>query len=85
MTRYFFHIDNGGVLHPDAEGADFSSVAAMQNEALCSLKDVVRHGTLEHDRRSSVQVRDGKGTLIFSATMRVLVETSSSQVEQHAV
>ena len=77
MARYFFHIDNGGILHSDVEGADFSSVAAMRSEALCSLEDVVRHGTLENDRRSSVQVRDVEGTLIFSATMRILVETSS--------
>jgi hypothetical protein len=43
MPRYYFHFENGEILHDDT-GIELRDIAAAQNEALRATADIMRVG-----------------------------------------
>lgn len=44
MARYYFHLENGQILHDDS-GLELHDIAAAQKEALQTSGDLLRSGT----------------------------------------
>lgn len=70
MPRYFFNTDDGETRLQDGEGMDLPDVQAARAIAMSSLPDMARDKLPNGDRFTfSVQVCNGMGTLLYSATL----------------
>jgi hypothetical protein len=75
MPRYFFHIQDGRYV-VDEEGADFSSIAAAEQEAIASARSILREavwvGKLPLGER--IDIADEQGRVLRSVNFRDAVE-----------
>jgi hypothetical protein len=74
MPRYFFHILSGGVTVEDEEGMQLPGMAAAQEEAVASARDLAfsadKDGFGKETR--SVQIVDAAGAVLGSVPVPVL-------------
>jgi hypothetical protein len=64
MSRFYFHILDGGKVTPDEEGMELSDLLAAQAEAIASARDLAMAGTSKQKRM--VQIVDASGAVIDS-------------------
>jgi hypothetical protein len=64
MSRFYFHILEGGRVTPDDEGMELSGLLAAQAEALASAHDLAMAGSSRE--RRSVQIADASGAVVAS-------------------
>jgi hypothetical protein len=65
--RYYFDLREGADLTADEEGMELSSLAAVQEEAACSLADMARASVKKHGHNAhemSIEVRDEGGPVM---------------------
>ncbi len=75
MPKYYFDLQDGQLVTPDADGEILPDGHAARNTALGVLSDIVDLAAPDRDRRqSSVHVRNEGGKTIFSVTMVVIGE-----------
>jgi hypothetical protein len=64
MSRFYFHILDGGRVTPDEEGMELSDLLAAQAEAMASARDLAMAGTSKEKR--TVQIVDASGAVVDS-------------------
>ena len=64
MSRFYFHILDGGKVTPDEEGMELSDLLAAQAEAIASARDLAMAGASRE--RRTVQIVDASGAVIDS-------------------
>jgi hypothetical protein len=68
MPRYFFHFRNLNSLSEDYEGEDFADLAAVEENAMASAKEIIAEGLLGGKAvltDFSFEVRDVAGHLLL--------------------
>jgi hypothetical protein len=72
MTRYFFHIRDGGVLIEDPDGTECEDVAAARIEALSSARDLLAERLRGHEvlDGQTIEIWSEDGTLVDVVLMR---------------
>jgi hypothetical protein len=68
MPRYFFHFRSSDALREDYEGEDFADLAAVEENAMASAKEIIAEGLLGGKpvlTDFSFEVRDAAGHLLL--------------------
>jgi hypothetical protein len=69
MPRYFFHFRNSDGLREDYEGEDLADLAAVEETAMASAKEIIAEGLLGGEpvlTGYSFEVCDEAGALLFA-------------------
>lgn len=76
MSRYHFHLQNGGGFVEDEEGRELPGVEAARAEAVKDIRSIiseeVREGVV--DLRGRLEVVDGDGTPVLTVVFSEAVE-----------
>jgi hypothetical protein len=75
-VRYYFHIQDQGMVIPDEEGAEMSGIAQARIEARASALDLaindLREGCAIDDRR--IAIADENGTVLETVSVREVIQ-----------
>ena len=75
MPRYYIDSDDGDLRDIDDDGFDLPGPAEAREMAIDVLPDMAREKLPDGDRRTfSVQVRDERGTVLYSAELALVGE-----------
>ncbi len=74
MARFYFDIHDGKHDTKDDDGTEFPDLAAMRKEALSILPDIAREVMPNDGNRRDVivDVKDGNGMVVFTATLSLV-------------
>ena len=75
MARYYFHIREGGEFEEDLEGIELPNIAAVQDEALKSAREIVAHLIIRGERidEKRFEVEDEKGDIVLVMPFRLAI------------
>ncbi|MER8435413.1 hypothetical protein NKH36_18940 [Mesorhizobium sp. M1312] len=66
MARFYFDLNDNGVLYPDDEGTELESLGALESEAVTALLEIARDRMPDGTYREvAFHVRDGASTPLF--------------------
>jgi hypothetical protein len=72
MTRYYFDLDDGERVTPDADGTELADLQAARSKALQMLGEIAK-AEMRDDNRSQerIHIRDEAGRTVLTASLFV--------------
>jgi hypothetical protein len=72
MARYYFDLDDGDQVTPDAEGTQLASLQAARAQALQMLAEIAETEMRDDDRsQQRIHIRNEEGTTEFTVSLFV--------------